>query len=689
MIAEKDTTRTVASTLGAAGAENMRMSIAEDAMAHVMDIMTNLYKFPIRAMLREYSTNARDAHIETGQTRPIEVQLPTMMSPFLRIKDFGIGLDREGIRTIYSQYGASTKRATNEQTGMLGMGCKSALTYTDQFSVISVKNSRRIIVSIERDEDGLGVMRVMSENPLGDPVRGVSDGTEVVIPCGAGDFPEFQQEADFFFSVWPEGTVLVNGQQPRRIDGMWLSNDLLVIDGEQSYVVMGNVPYPTNDIKHGMPRHWGHEARSIMAFVPIGAINFTPDREGLRPTRTTTSTLNTINRTVKAALQGAVQKEVAAASTPREAIQTFLKYAESLGASNNPIDYQYNGAPLPASFVPAGNKVVITKNGYGQETPMLVTDNNSRKLSRADARDALPVGMWDGTLILHGYNLRGLSAPQKRKMQKYCEDKGISNDIKRFVLVSSKPTTTEVAWFGSDRVVPWATIHAIKLPMNVAVGNGRNWGRLPGSYDFYESLPGEKDPSWKTGIAGDQIDQSRPIYYVHGGYGEAATYAGLLAEHHVATGCYVVALGANRIAKFCRTLPSATEAKAGTAKVWEIVRKSFTPDEVLAYHIEQAGSRHDLRQLDPARLDDPDLIEAIRVANTDITAITARRKKFWRALDRTEFDAVQWSNPLDKYPVFAEFYEGYSARRNGSIKFSDDMYLYFAAKFTSITTKGA
>ena len=41
----------------------------------------------------------------------------------------------EDIHSIYSQYGESTKRGTNAQNGMLGLGCKSALTYTNQFTM--------------------------------------------------------------------------------------------------------------------------------------------------------------------------------------------------------------------------------------------------------------------------------------------------------------------------------------------------------------------------------------------------------------------------------------------------------------------------------------------------------------------------------------------------------------------------
>src|SRR6266498_3259199 len=91
--------------------EQVDMTIDDDAIDHIMDLLTDLYSDPEMAVLREYSTNARDSHIEAGiADRPIEVSLPTPLSQFLRIRDFGAGLNAEDIREIYSRYGKSTKR---------------------------------------------------------------------------------------------------------------------------------------------------------------------------------------------------------------------------------------------------------------------------------------------------------------------------------------------------------------------------------------------------------------------------------------------------------------------------------------------------------------------------------------------------------------------------------------------------
>src|SRR3954462_183715 len=120
--------------------EKIAMGISKENMGMVMTILTDLYSNPVLAVIREYSTNALDAQIEAGVDRPIEVTLPGPLSPFFKVRDYGDGLNEDDIRDIYSQYGTSTKRASNDVVGMLGLGCKSALTYTDQFTVTGIKN---------------------------------------------------------------------------------------------------------------------------------------------------------------------------------------------------------------------------------------------------------------------------------------------------------------------------------------------------------------------------------------------------------------------------------------------------------------------------------------------------------------------------------------------------------------------
>ena len=114
--------------------EAIEMGISQDGIQHLMSTLTNLYNDPQLAVIREYYTNGLDSHVEAGQTKPVDVYLPTRDNPMYVVRDYGIGMSVDDIKTIYSKYGASTKRGTNTQVGAYGLGCKSALTDAEQFT---------------------------------------------------------------------------------------------------------------------------------------------------------------------------------------------------------------------------------------------------------------------------------------------------------------------------------------------------------------------------------------------------------------------------------------------------------------------------------------------------------------------------------------------------------------------------
>src|SRR5688572_9715845 len=75
----------------------------------VMMTQAKLYSDVTTAIIREYSTNAYDAHVMAGVSDPIEVTLPSMMSPEFIIRDHGVGMSLEDFRQIYTRFGISNK----------------------------------------------------------------------------------------------------------------------------------------------------------------------------------------------------------------------------------------------------------------------------------------------------------------------------------------------------------------------------------------------------------------------------------------------------------------------------------------------------------------------------------------------------------------------------------------------------
>ncbi|MCJ8274205.1 MAG: hypothetical protein MJK04_33015, partial [Psychrosphaera sp.] len=99
--------------------------IKDSGLAHIFNVLRNqLYSDKILAVIREYSANAIDAHVEMDKaSTPIKVTLPNKLNLKLKVRDFGRGLTETEIAEIYAMYGESTKRGSNAQIGQLGLGC--------------------------------------------------------------------------------------------------------------------------------------------------------------------------------------------------------------------------------------------------------------------------------------------------------------------------------------------------------------------------------------------------------------------------------------------------------------------------------------------------------------------------------------------------------------------------------------
>lgn len=144
-----------------------------------------LYTNKIGAIVREYSTNAQDAN----PSRPFNIHLPTILNPNFIVRDFGPGLDDDGIDTFITIF-ASTKENTNSETGMLGLGCKSAFSKVDQFTVISYHKGMKTVYLMYLDENRVPSMRSTPPVRTNEP-----SGLEVVIPVSREDITKYRDEA--------------------------------------------------------------------------------------------------------------------------------------------------------------------------------------------------------------------------------------------------------------------------------------------------------------------------------------------------------------------------------------------------------------------------------------------------------------------------------------------------------------
>ena len=649
MIAERTSTVTVQGNLGG---DQYRAGIDEENMTHIINLFTDLYSDQEMAVIREYSTNARDAQIEAGIDAPIQVTLPNALSPFFKVKDVGVGLTHDDIRTVYSRYGTSTKRATNDQNGMLGLGCKSALTYAEQFTVVSVKDGVRTTCSISRGDDGVPVFTVVDTSATTE-----ANGTEVIVPVRR--YNEFERKAAKLFKHWPEGSVLVNGEQPKRQDGLKLTDDIILIkregysDRTPNEVVMGGVAYPVEADRFatGLP-----DGYRVIAYVPIGAVSFTPSREALMYTAQTKATLTALTGQVQKAATAAVQREIDAATTPGGAIRTMLKFKDLL-----PKDavVNYKGKDMPQKV-----------DGY-----FTLTSKSARKLgSYETTHHGLAMAYAQATLFVTGYGIQ-FTANHKRKLLQYCEDKGITQEIERFALTPADSIDNE--WIDASRVVTWDTIKAVVLPRTASSSYGWRSGRPTGSYDAY--IGGQSQH-----IQADEIDQDEKIVYFRSmNSGQAYRFAEVIGKSFPNATC--VCVPENRYAKFMRFFPEAIGYRSALQEAYNTWLAGLKPSVKMGMAIQETVDTDWLDKFNPARLSDPDLRRAIHVyRNTKAAVADARKARrtfemVANAVNLTE--GIQVTDPLDKYKLLGHFYGSYRMRDGHSAM--EHLYLYMNAAYAA------
>lgn len=611
--------------------EKVGMTIDTTALAHIMSVLTDLYSDQEMAVIREYSTNAYDAHIEAGVSRPIEVTLPSALAPFFKVRDFGYGLDDDDIRDIYSRYGTSTKRQSDDVVGMLGLGCKSALSYTDQFTLRGIKNGVCTQVSVSRDEDGSGSMTILDQYPTEE-----TSGVEIIVPSKR--LNTFSTKAEKFFRFWEEGTVLVNSEAPKRVNGLWLADDLLMTDEvDRSMVVMGNVAYPLSD---------RYDRYHTVAFVPIGAVNFTPSREALQMNQQTKNTLEHIRDRVEKEKEVAIARLINEAPNRTEAIKVALA-ANKFGYNKPPL---YKGQLIPIN---------ITKPDADLLPFVVVTGDRYRRAKGWSKEKTIQANTWVNGLWLTGYENDSFTPYKRQKLDQWFTVKGLKKPT--YIILTKEVPIPE--WVDPTTIHDWEEVQAQKI---VRETQKRNDGRPTGSYEGY--VAGTR----ANIIVAADIDTSKPIFYYEKNWGDSGKKI-IDANYPDAT---IVVLGQNRINKFKRDFPTAKHMREHAKELGKKWVESLSKDDLWYIQISESGDRGNLSRFDAAKIDDPELKRIVTLSNTRNEALLSQ-KALYSGWLITYPEALP--SPFSKYPLLTSS-SMYDIMKED---FREQCYLYLNAAFAA------
>jgi hypothetical protein len=167
-------------------------------------LSSNLYSNKIRAIVRELSCNAIDAHKMAKNPNQFVVHLPNDFEPYFSVKDFGTGLSETDVFELYTSYFESTKSQSNDFIGALGLGSKSPFSYVDSFTIESIYEGEKKDYSAYISETGVPTISLLNTIHCSD-----HNGLEVKIPVDDSDYRKFKQEAEIVFYAFPQTPTII------------------------------------------------------------------------------------------------------------------------------------------------------------------------------------------------------------------------------------------------------------------------------------------------------------------------------------------------------------------------------------------------------------------------------------------------------------------------------------------------
>lgn len=287
-----------------------------------------LYQNKIGSIVREVSCNAYDAHVMAGKKEvPFVIHLPDSFEPWFSVQDFGVGLSADDITSVFTVYFQSTKDNSNDAVGAFGLGAKTPFSYTDQFTVTSVKDGKKAIYSAYITESG-----VPSINEMYSADSDEQNGVEIKLSVNPNDYKAFYNETASqlrFFTVKPTITNYNNFEFNTVDDNLAIDTANIAISnnsvgyGQASiHIIQGNVGYPldTTQLKDKLD----NENQSLLSTLQglnvrihfnIGQIGVTASREGVEYNKHTIGNINAKLSVVRAELTAYLDKQIAQFTT--------------------------------------------------------------------------------------------------------------------------------------------------------------------------------------------------------------------------------------------------------------------------------------------------------------------------------------------------------------------------------------
>lgn len=299
-----------------------------DANAKAFRVLSDtMYQNKPGSMVREVSCNAYDSHIMAGKANiPFEIHLPDAFEPTFSVRDYGVGLDDDGVRNVFTTYFRSTKDNSNEVVGAFGLGSKTPFAYTDAFTILAIKDGVKRNYSAFIDAGGLPSLALMDEVPTDE-----GNGVEIIVPViRSDDFGRFRREVESqlaFFDVKPIIHNLPEGEELDYMDWSgavdYMACKGILVGGNDAafrgvWVKQGVVGYQLSVSEVDKSLLVSQESKDFLKMIQrsailtfdVGDIEVTPSRESLSYSRHTLSNIAKLLDSARTNIAVSVQAQV-------------------------------------------------------------------------------------------------------------------------------------------------------------------------------------------------------------------------------------------------------------------------------------------------------------------------------------------------------------------------------------------
>jgi len=417
--------------------ESVNCTIDAEDMRYVASLLRNNYSKPILAVVREICANALDANLEANSTRKVEVTIPSSMNPHFNVRDFGGGLSQEDVFGLYSKYGKSTKRTSNNYIGAFGIGKFAPLSYGSSFTCVSFYGGLKTSYNVFVNEDDDTKIVKLNEEPTSEPT-----GLSVEVAVADGDVDNFRSTCKEFFKFFSEKDMpkfIGVGEDEKFFDDYEIvmeSNDgdwFIVEDKREDYwnrnhhgshAMMGRVHYPVDssavdfnslveDDKEATHLNQLASQDNLYIRFDIGALKLHHSRESIEYNKPTQKEIIRVLQKVRDDVEEIAKEKLGNAEDLWDAKVKYSQVVNALPQDLKNIfqnSFEWKGIKIDSPTFNRNHKfqdeIIITH--YSKKDDKDATDGYkivSRKESRVYADKGTQL-VWNTTKSTYGNNLK-------------------------------------------------------------------------------------------------------------------------------------------------------------------------------------------------------------------------------------------------------------------------------------------